>query len=209
VNLKPVTLLAAATALFVAPATYLLVTSLLVHQGELPSATIPRSAEIAIWCLGGSALLGPFAISRPMTASPASVRLLIALVVSVAASTMGLSLTLLTGSTAPMLILAPASMLAVLGWSWVYRACFRALPPLHVVSRYTALIVIVAALSLVWAALSVGFWQRTVDPDIGPGPEGFSVFFEASLGVAGLAVAHLRRRASPYARPATQVFSVT
>ncbi len=206
--MNPVALLALAAALFAAPAVYLLVASLVSHQGALPSATLPRSAEITIWSVGVAALVVPFTISRLMASSPDSVRLLIALVISVAASVVGLTLTLVTGEAVPVRILAPASMIAVLGWSRAYRSCFRANPLMHVVSRYTTVLVVVAAFSLVWAAFRLAFWERAVDSDIGPGPDGFMIFLEGSVGIAGLAVAHLRRSASPYARPATQVLSV-
>jgi hypothetical protein len=160
-----------------------------------------------IWAAGGASLLVPFAISIILRSSERAARLLLVLAITVAASLFGLVLSFTTGRLAPVRILGIASMLAMLGWSWAYRECFRAEPLAHVVARYTTVLLVVGAVSLAFAAFRAAAWNRFAASVGGPAIGGFMLLSDAVVGVAALSTARLRKSRSPYARPATEVLS--
>jgi hypothetical protein len=185
----------------------LLSPALLSFEWTLPSSAIPDSARIVIWCAGAAALMAPFPISRRLHSTAEPIRLLIALVSTGVASSIGVALMIITGDLMPIRIFAPASMLAVLGWSWTYRACFRSELLTLVVSRYTKTLVFIGIVSLLWATIDVAVWVRAQDSELAYSPTALVIFCFALLGVAALAVTRLRKTAPHYARSATQVLS--
>ena len=82
--------LALAVALFNAPATYLLISFLLSHRGSLSGGSPSASVEAVMWTAGVGALFVPHAFPKLLRSSSDSVRLILALTVSVAPSVFGL-----------------------------------------------------------------------------------------------------------------------
>jgi hypothetical protein len=162
-----------------------------------------------LWAAGGASLLVPFAFAWLLRSSGRAARLLLVLAITVAASVFGLVLSFTTGRLAPVRILGIASMLAMLGWSWAYRECFRAEPLAHVVSRYTTVLFVVGAVSLGFAAFRAAAWDRFAAAASTGGPAGsaFLLFSDTAVGVAALSTARLRQLSSPYARSATDVLA--
>jgi hypothetical protein len=204
---SPTLLLAIATALFVAPATYLLTVSMLSQQGSLGSAALSDTVETVIWAAGSASLLVPFAIPRSLRSSERATQLLLILVVTVAASVFGLVLSFTTGRLVPVRVLGIASMLAILCWCWAYRECLRANPLKHVVSRYTTILILVGAVFLAFAVFQAALWDHAATSSGGSASSGFMIFINTAVGVAAITTARLRRLGSAYARPATQVLS--
>jgi hypothetical protein len=98
---NPTLLLAIAAALFVAPPTYVFCVSFLGQQGSLGAATLSGPAETVLWAAGGASLLAPFAIRLLLPSAERPTQLLLALVVTVAASVFGLVLSFTTGNPSP------------------------------------------------------------------------------------------------------------
>jgi hypothetical protein len=206
-EMSPTLLLAIAVALFIAPAIYILTASTLSHQGSLGGVTLPAAAQAVIWAAGAISLLAPLAIPRLLRTAESSTQLILILVVTVAASVFGLVLTFATGHLAPVQMLSLASMLAILGWAWVFRECFRAQPLEYVAPRYTIVLILLAVVSLAFAALRGALWDQADPSPTGPASSGFMIFIDAVVAAAALSTAQLRRLGSAYARPATQVLS--
>jgi hypothetical protein len=206
--MKPAFSLGASTAFLVIPVIYWHGTALLDLQGKFIGATIPLSAEIVIWCAAAAVLLAPVFIARRLHFISDSARLLMGLIGSGIAAFIGVILTNITGDLIPIRILAPASMLAVLGWSWTHRACYQAEPISRVVSRYNNVLIFSGIFFLLWATVDVAFRKRTLEPEFGSSTTTFVIFINTFLGIAALTVARLRIGASRYARSATQVLSV-
>jgi len=204
---NPTVLLAIATGLFVAPATYLLSVSTLSERGSLGAATLAGPAQAVLWVAGGAALLVPFAIPRFLRSADRAKQLLLILVHTVAASVAGLVLSFVTGDVAPVWVLSGAAMLAILGWSWAYRQCFEAAPIGHTASRYTTLLVALGAIALVFVALRTAFWSHFGTSGGGSASTGFMIFLDALVGTAALSTAWLRKHGSAHARAATRVLS--
>jgi hypothetical protein len=204
---NPVILLAIAVALFVAPAIYVLTASMLSQQGSLGGATLSGTAETVIWVAGSASLLAPFAIRRFLRSSDLAAQLLLILVITVAASVFGLVLSFTTGRLVPVWVLGVASMLGILSWSWAYRGCFRANPLEHVAPRYTATLVALGAISLVFAAVRAALWGHAATSSGGSASSGYMIFIDTVVGISALATARLRKLGSTYARTATQVLS--
>ncbi len=205
--MSPTLLLAIAAALFVAPAIYVLTASMLSHQGSLGGANLSGNAEALIWAAGVASLLAPFAMSRFLRSSERATQLLQILVVAVTASIFGLVLSFTTGSLAPVRALGVASMLAILGWSWAYRECFRGNPLDHVATRYTTVLILLGAVCLTFASFRAALWGHAASSAGGPASSGFMIFIDATVGVAAFSTARLRKLGSAYARSATKVLS--
>jgi hypothetical protein len=203
---SPTRLLGIAAALFVASPIYLLTASLLVQRGSLAGATLPGTAEAAIWAAGGASLLLPFAIPRLLRSSERATQLLLILAVTAAATALGLVLSFATGRLVALRVLGVASMLAILAWTWTYRDCFRANPLQDVANRYTGVLILVGATSLAFAAFRAALWDPVPAWTGGPS-SGFMIFIDTTVGVAALSTARLRKLRSAYARSATQVLS--
>jgi hypothetical protein len=206
-ELSPTVLLAIAAALFVAPAIYVLTASMLNQQGHLVALGFSRTSEAIIWAAGGISLLAPFAIRRIIDSSNRTTQLLLILVVTVAASVFGFVLSFTTGRVAPVLILSVASMLALLGWSSVYRVCFRADPLEHAEPRYTIVLIALGAVCLAFAAFRAALWNHSATSSGGTTSSGFMIFIDTAVGVSALLTARLRKLGSVYARSATRVLS--
>ncbi len=206
--MKPAFLLGASAAFLVAPVIYWRGAAILDPQRMFGGATLPLPAEIVIWCAAAAALLAPLLVARRLRLITDSARLLMGLIGTGMASGIGATMTNLTGDPMPVRILAPVSMLAVLGWSWTHRACYRAEPLARVVSRYSNVLIFIGFFFLLWAAVDVAFRKRMLDPEFGSSTTTFVIFTKTFLGIAALVVARLRSTASHYARSATQVLSV-
>jgi hypothetical protein len=207
--MDPTLVLGVAAALFAAPAIYMLSASMLSQQSLLGGAPISDSAQVAIWCAGGACLVAPLAFPMLLRSFARSTQLILALVVAVAASVLGLVLTFATGNLAPVRVFGVASMLAILGWSWAFRECFRAPPIEQVVTRYTTVLLFVGAVSLLFAAFRVARWEHFANSTGGHPLSAFTIFADSVVGIATLSVARLRKLGSPYARPGTIVLSWT
>jgi len=204
---SPTLLLAIAAALFVAPAIYVLTAAMLSQQGALGDVTISGALELAIWSASGAFLLAPFAIPRLLRSFARSVQLLLALVVSVGACVPGLVLTFVTGHRAPVRALGAASMLAILGWTWGFRECFKAGRIESIAPRYTTILALVGVISLLFVVFRVASWDRAVESGGGVAASGFLNFVDTTVGIASLSVARPRHLNSAYARPTTEVLS--
>jgi hypothetical protein len=206
-GVTPAKLLAIAVALFIAPAIYVLTASMLSQQGSIGGATLSGTAETVIWVAGSTLLLAPFAIRRFLRSSERSAQLLFILVITVAASVFGLVLSFTTGRLVPVWVLGVASMLGILSWSWAYRECFGSCPLEHVAPRYTAALVALGAISLVFATARVALWDHAATSSGGSASSGYMIFINTVVGISALATARLRKLGSTYARTATQVLS--
>ena len=205
--MSPTKLLASAAALFVAPAIFVLLASLLNQQGSLGVATLSGTAETVIWTFAGASLLSPLVIRRFLRPSERATQLLLILVVTVAASVFGLVLGFTSGRLVAVQSLSLVSMLAVLGWSWVFRECFRASSLECVTFRYTTILIVLGVVFLAFAFLRAALWANTAASPSGPASTGFAIFVDTVVGIAALGTAWLRRVQSAYARSASQVLS--
>ena len=155
--MSPAILLAISALLFVAPAIYVLVVSMLSQQGSLGGTVLSGTGETAIWAIGSAALLAPIAIQQFLRTSERGTQLLLILVLTVSASVFGLVLSFTTGRVAPVCVLSTASMLGILGWSGAYRDCFKSDPPELILSHYTTVLMIVGSIFLAFAAFRGAF----------------------------------------------------
>jgi len=206
-ELSPTRLLAISAALFVAPAIYVLTTSMLSQQDSFGSAVLSDTAKAVIWAAGGLSLVAPFAIRRILPSSEQAIQLLLILVATVAASVFGLVLSFTTGNVTPVRVLSVAAMLGILSWSYVYRECFRADLLEHAAPRYTIVLIVLGVVCIAFAAFRAALWNHPATSTGGTATTGFMIFIDTSVGVAALTTARLRKLGSAYARSATWVLS--
>lgn len=186
-----------------APATFMLVIETMARQGTLVRAAIPDAGKIGLWCAAGAALLAPLAIHWHTRSSVPAARLLPILTISVLASVFGAALSMTTGQVGPTRLLGFATMLSILGWSQVYRECFRGDPLGCVSTRFTIALALLGLSNLAYACLRIAVGIRTDAPKPLTEPLAFMIFFDIVAGTASLLTARLRRTNSPYARSAT------